>query len=51
MEVGIDEVVSAIRTWFHQQDKERHQSGIYALVPSWQKTIELQGEFIENYDQ
>jgi len=48
-EDGVNDVVNAIRTWLHQQDKEWHQSGINAPVPSWQKTIELHAEFVENY--
>jgi inner membrane protein involved in colicin E2 resistance len=34
----------------HQQDKERHQSGIHAPVPSWQTNLELHAEFVENYN-
>jgi hypothetical protein len=33
-----------------QQDKEWHQLGIHAPVPSWQRTTELPAELVENYD-
>jgi hypothetical protein len=43
-----DDMVNAIRTWLHQQDKEWYQLGIHALIPCWWKAIEQYGQFVEN---
>jgi hypothetical protein len=42
------DVISTIKTWLCQQDKEWYWSGIHALVPHWRTAIELHTEYVEN---
>ena len=45
-----DDMISAVRTWSGQRDKEWYQSGICALIRCWRKAVELRGDFVENWD-
>jgi hypothetical protein len=38
-----DDVISAVRTWLHEQDKEWYRQGIHALVSHWRKAVEMDG--------
>jgi hypothetical protein len=41
-----DDVISAIRTWLHE-DKEWYLQRIHALVSRWGKAGELDGDLVE----
>jgi hypothetical protein len=41
-----DDVISAVRTWLHKQDKEWYWQGIHALVSCWCKAV-VNGDFVE----
>jgi hypothetical protein len=43
-----DDVISTIKTWLCQQDKEWYWSSTHALMPQWHTTIELHTEYVEN---
>jgi len=43
-----DNLVSAVRIWMRQQNKEWYRSGVHALVLWRRKSVELPGEFVEN---
>jgi hypothetical protein len=42
-----DDVIHAVRTWLHEQDKTWYQQGIHTFVPHWHKAIEVDGVFVE----
>jgi hypothetical protein len=42
-----DDVISAARTWQHEQDNEWYQQDIHALVSRWRKAVEMDGDFVE----
>jgi hypothetical protein len=41
-----DDMISAVRTWLHEQGKEWYQQCIHALV-SQCKAVEVDGDFVE----
>jgi hypothetical protein len=44
-----DDVISDVRTWLHEQDKEWYRQGIHALVSRWRKDVEVGGDFVEKW--
>jgi hypothetical protein len=42
-----DDVINAVRTWLHEQDKEWCQQSIYTLVSHWCKAVEVDGDVLE----
>jgi histone-lysine N-methyltransferase SETMAR len=43
-----DDVLSTIKTWLYQQDKEWYCLDVHALAPHWHIAIELHTEVVEN---
>jgi hypothetical protein len=42
-----DDLISAVRTWLHEQHKEQYWQGIHALVSRWHKAAEVEGDSVE----
>jgi hypothetical protein len=42
-----DNVISAVRTWLHEQGKEWYRQGINTLVSHWCKAVEVDEDFVE----
>jgi hypothetical protein len=42
-----NEVISAMRTWLHEQDKEWYRQGIHALLSRWRKAAEVERDTVE----
>jgi hypothetical protein len=42
-----DDVISDVKTWLHEQDKEWYRQGIHVLVSRWRKAVEVDGDFVE----
>jgi hypothetical protein len=40
------DVISAVRTWLREQDKEWYRQGTHALVSRWRKAVEVDGDFV-----
>ena len=43
-----DDLVSAVRIWMRQQNKEWYQSDAHALILRRRKTVQLRRDFVEN---
>jgi hypothetical protein len=44
-----DNVISAVETWLHEQDKEWYQQGLHTLISCWLSAVEIDGDFVEKY--
>jgi 23S rRNA maturation mini-RNase III len=42
-----DDVISAVITWLHDQDKELYRQDTDARVSRWRKAVEVGGDFVE----
>ncbi len=44
---SISDVQRAVQSWLRQTPTEFYESGIFNLVPRWQKCIAVEGDYVE----
>ena len=44
-----DDVMSAVDTWLHDQDRVFYEHGLKQLEKRWQKCIDIHGDYVEKW--